>query len=82
MAKPAVKDPTRTYLDYRAIEQRGVTKSRQGLDKLIANHGFPVGIIMGGRARRWNEAEVDAWVNARQQATPPPSKPKSKRTAK
>jgi predicted DNA-binding transcriptional regulator AlpA len=55
------------FIDYREIERRGITKSQ--LENLINKHAFPKGCIFGTRSRRWDESEVDRWVEAAPKST-------------
>lgn len=44
-------------------KQTGLRKSR--IYELISAGAFPKPVAIGGRARGWVDAEVDAWIEAR-----------------
>lgn len=67
----------------RRILRRPVVLDRLGvcsaqLDRLVKNEGFPPAIKITARYTGWLEHEVDAWIDARAEASRAPDGPKPK----
>ena len=55
--------PTDQYVDTRYVMDR-LAISRSTLDRLIRDENLPV-VKLGERTRRFDRAELDAWIAAR-----------------
>lgn len=47
------------------LPQKGITYSRNYIDKLIKEDRFPKPVFLSPRRRAFLESEIDAWVQAR-----------------
>jgi predicted DNA-binding transcriptional regulator AlpA len=50
------------------LKARNIVKNRPTLKKMIERDGFPPGIKLGPRLRKWDEQEVDTWLESRPKA--------------
>jgi len=63
--------PIRNLIRFTVLRQRGVVNNWPQLGRLIRDHGFPPGILIGPNTRAWREDEVEAWLDSRPTATKP-----------
>jgi predicted DNA-binding transcriptional regulator AlpA len=56
---------------YPDLVAKGVINNRMTLKRLIDNHDFPPGKLIGANIRAWEETEVDCWLVARPVARKP-----------
>jgi hypothetical protein len=61
---------TETYLSFADLDERGIVHNRTQLANLIKKQGFPPGILLSRRTRRWPWSEIQAWIEARRAAQP------------
>lgn len=54
-----------TYNSFDDLKRRGIVNNRTQLARLIRDHGFPVGILIGPNSRRWPESSLKPWLDAR-----------------
>jgi len=53
------------FVRFRDIRAAGIATSRQQLNRLIDEDGFPVGIMLSPNIRAWKIADVEAWLEKR-----------------
>jgi hypothetical protein len=53
------------YCRYRDLVENGICGSWQQLSRLIADHGFPYGIMLSPNVRAWDVAEIRQWLASR-----------------
>lgn len=54
-----------TLLRFADLQARGIVRNREQLRNLINDYGFPSGFMLTPNARVYDEAEVEAWLQAR-----------------
>jgi predicted DNA-binding transcriptional regulator AlpA len=59
----------RTILRFSDLAERKVVSNWPQVRRLIDNHGFPEGFMLGANSRAWFEDEVDAWLKSRPSAS-------------
>ena len=52
-------------LSYNDLIANGIIKNRTTLGRWIASQGFPPGTLIGPNTRRWDEADIEAWLASR-----------------
>ncbi len=57
------------YLRYPQLVERGLINNRQTLKRWIDQYDFPRPIRLGPNTAAWEEAAVEAWLQARKDAT-------------
>jgi predicted DNA-binding transcriptional regulator AlpA len=57
--------PLPLYLRVPDLIDMGVIKSWTDLVRLIAEHGFPAGILLSPKVRVWRIEEIKAWLDSR-----------------
>jgi predicted DNA-binding transcriptional regulator AlpA len=57
-------------LSFKDLVALGVVGNRVTLGRWIRRCGFPSGTLLGPNSRRWSEAEVKAWIEARRAKAP------------
>ena len=68
-ARPA---PTLPFLlRYRDLVDAGIVSSWMQVGRLIANQGFPTGVMLSANIRAWPADEVNAWLESRPTAKKP-----------
>ena len=63
-----MSEPT-TLLRFSDLQDRGIVRNREQLRNLINDFGFPAGFMLTPNARVYVEAEVEAWLASRRQAS-------------
>jgi hypothetical protein len=53
------------YCRYRDLVENGICGSWQQLNRLIADHGFPYGIMLSPNVRAWDVEEIRQWLASR-----------------
>ncbi|TGP50411.1 AlpA family phage regulatory protein [bacterium M00.F.Ca.ET.230.01.1.1] len=54
-----------TLIPLTKLSDKGITYSRNYIDRLIKEDRFPKPVFLSPRRRAFVEAEIDAWVKAR-----------------
>ncbi|MFI4935207.1 MAG: helix-turn-helix transcriptional regulator [Caulobacterales bacterium] len=54
-------------LTFDDLKARGVVNNRTQLARLIANASFPKGFLLSANARRWDESEIETWLQGRRE---------------
>ncbi len=57
--------PISILLSYADLVRIGVVNNRTQLSRLTKGQDFPVGFLISANARRWQEEEVDEWIELR-----------------
>lgn len=63
-----MREPT-TLLRFVDLQARRIVPNREYLRVLIRDHGFPPGFMLTPNARVYDEAEVEAWLEKRREAS-------------
>ena len=53
------------------LKSMGVVSGWTQLRRLVENHGFPPGYLLGSTTRVWDVDAVEAWLQARRDASNP-----------
>jgi len=56
-------------LRFNDLQARGIVRNREQLRNLQRDHGFPAGFLLSANARVFDQAEVEAWLQARREAS-------------
>lgn len=56
-------------LRFSDLVARGIVRNREQLRNLVSNQGFPAGWMLSPNARVWDLPEVEAWLQARREAS-------------
>jgi predicted DNA-binding transcriptional regulator AlpA len=61
------------------LKALGIVNNRVQLGRLIQNHGFPPGRLLGPNTRAWTEIEIQNWVDSRPIVREPDATPREER---
>ena len=56
-------------LSYADLVRIGVVNNRTQLSRLTKSQNFPEGFLLSANARRWQEEEVDEWIELRRKGS-------------
>jgi predicted DNA-binding transcriptional regulator AlpA len=59
---------SKNLLRFADLRARGIVRNWPQLRRLVEAAGFPRGWMLTRNARVWDEADVDAWLDARRRA--------------
>jgi predicted DNA-binding transcriptional regulator AlpA len=71
LSETGFEPPLPRHVRFRHIRAAGIADSYTALDRLVRDHGFPVGRLISPNVRAWTVEEIEGWLATRPTARKP-----------